>query len=54
MKKLTNKEQKDQAYEAYQAIKVPAREAYQAIEAQAWEAYQAKCKEIDEQEHIII
>jgi len=65
MKKITNKEQKDQALKSYQAIQVPAKEARKAIEAQAWEAYQAievsawkayeaKCKEIDKQGHIKI
>jgi len=76
MQKLTIKEQKDQAWEAYKAIQVPAWEAYKAIEAPAreayeaievsadeayqaieaplWKAYQAKCKQIDEEEHIKI
>jgi len=76
IKKLTNKEQKAQAWETYQAIKVSADEAFEAIEApawktyqaikfpadkacqaikvSAWKAYQAKCKEIDEEEHIKI
>jgi len=50
MNKLTKKEQKDEAYEAYKAIKDPAWKAYKAIKDEAWKAYLAKCKEIDEQE----
>ena len=61
MKKLTKKEQKDEVYEAYKAIKDPARkiadeitnlaeEAFDAIENPAWKAYLVKCRDIDEQE----
>jgi len=61
MKKLTKREQKEKAWEAYEAIQAPAWKAYQAIEAPAWKAYQAikdpawkaylaKCDEIEQQE----
>ena len=55
---MTKQEQKDAAWEtyeatrvpawkAYRAIKEPARETYEAIEVPAWEAYVAELKKID-------
>ena len=49
MKKLTKQEQKDEAWEAYLAIVVPAWKAYDEIDVPARKAYVAKCKEIDQQ-----
>jgi len=49
MKKLTKREQKNEAWKVYHAIIDPAMEAYEAIQAPAWEAYNAKCREIDQQ-----
>ena len=49
MKQLTKQQQKDEAFEAYAAIKDPAFEAYKAITDQALKAYEAKLAEINAQ-----
>ena len=65
MKKLTKEEQKEEAWESYEAIAEPARKAYYAILDPAWKAYEviadpawkaylAKLREIDKQETIKI
>ena len=41
MSEMTKQEQKDAAWEAYEAIRVPAWEAYEAIQVPALKAYQA-------------
>ena len=38
---MTKQEQKDAAWEAYEAIQVPAWKAYEAIQEPAWKAYGA-------------
>ena len=38
---MTKQEQKDAAWEAYEAIKIPALKAYKAIKIPAWEDYEA-------------
>ena len=58
MKKLTKREQKDEAEKAYEAIRDRAYEAYDAATDPAREALEAKLKEInaqpdDEPEQII-
>jgi len=65
MKKLTKKEQKEEAWEAYDEIVNQARKAYytivdpawkahEVIADPAWKAYEAKCREINKQETIKI
>ena len=44
---MTKEEQRDAAWKAYQAIKVPAMEAYKAIQVSAEEAYQAELNKIN-------
>ena len=38
---MTKQEQKDAAWKAYRAFRVPAWKDYEAIQAAAWEAYEA-------------
>ena len=49
MNKLTKQEQIDEAWEAYDAIQVPAYEAYKAIQGPARKAYLAKLDAINAQ-----
>ena len=46
---MIKQEQKDEAWEKYEAIKDPALEKCKATTDQALEEYYAKCKKIDEQ-----
>jgi len=50
---MNKQEQKDRAWQEYQAITEPARKEYQAITSPAWKEYVLKCKMIDEQEEDI-
>jgi len=45
----TKRQQKEEAWEKYQAIKDQALEEYNEIEKQAYKEFRAKCKAIDEQ-----
>ena len=47
MSEMTKQEQKDAAWEAYEAIRVPAWEAYEAIQVPALKAYEAERDRID-------
>ena len=44
---MTKQEQKDAAWEAYEAIQEPALKAYKAIQVSAWKAYEAEIERID-------
>jgi len=44
---MTKQEQKDAAWKAYRAIRVPAFKAFKAIEEPAWKAYEAELARID-------
>jgi len=44
---MTKQEQRDAAWEAYEAIQEPALEAYKAIKALAWKAYEEEIERID-------